>query len=67
MVSNKYAKAFVEILECLKFIDKTEYNKIPAQIINYFENNKDINYIFKLDLNKNIMEQNLSQEANTFI
>ena len=65
MISNCYSKAYVEVLECLKLLDEEEYNKIPIEIIEYFDNNKDPNYIFKIQNNKNIMEQKLSIEANS--
>lgn len=64
MVKTEYAKAFVEVLECLKLLSEEECLKIPQNILKYFENNKDINYKFKLKANQSIEDQELSAKAN---
>ena len=47
--SNAYAKAYVEILEIIKRIDKEYKDKIPQELLDDFEKNKDLNYEFKLE------------------
>lgn len=36
MISMEYANAYTEVLEILKFIPKTDYNKIPQDMIKVF-------------------------------
>lgn len=64
MVKTEYAKAFVEVLECLKLLSGEERSKIPKNILRYFENNRDVNYKFKLNGNQSIGNQELSTKAN---
>ena len=52
-VKDSYAKAYVEILVIIKNMDKKNREKIPMSLINFFEENKDDSYEFKLDENKN--------------
>ena len=49
-MENTYEKAYVEILEILKYIPILEYNKIPKERIEFFEKNKDKNYQYKYDV-----------------
>ena len=49
-MENTYEKAYVEILEILKYIPMREYNKIPKERIEFFEKNKDKNYQYKYDV-----------------
>ena len=39
MVDNKYAVAYSEVLEILKYIPIEDYNKIPESKINLFKAN----------------------------
>ena len=62
-----YKKAYVELLELIKNLSKQEQNKIPKQIIDYLEKNKDTNYIFRIDENKEILEQEYMVETKALI
>lgn len=61
MVNIKYANAYSEILEILKYIPVEDYNKIPKNKIELFEINANNNYIFKYDISKTLDEQNVSK------
>ena len=50
-----------------KNLSKQEQNKIPKQIIDYLEKNKDTNYIFRIDENKEILEQEYMVETKALI
>ena len=52
-VKDSYAKAYVEILEIIKNMDKKSREKIPMTLINFFEENKDTSYKFDIGVNKN--------------
>ena len=46
MISMEYANAYTEVLEILKFIPKTDYNKIPQDMIKVFSDNQNKNKFF---------------------
>jgi len=50
MINKKYARAYTEVLEILKYLPINEYSKIPKQKIDYYYNNMDCKYAYKYDL-----------------
>ena len=36
-INNKYAKAYKEVLEIIKFFPEQEYNKIPKEKLNFIK------------------------------
>ena len=67
MVDNKYAKAYVEILEIIKFFPKDEYDKIPKEKIEFYKKNMDKDYKFTINPEIDLSEQNVSKEASAII
>ncbi len=61
MINIKYANAYFEVLEILKYISVEDYNKIPKNKIELFETNANNDYIFKYDISKTLDEQNVSK------
>ena len=53
-------KRLVEVEYILKKLDDEYIKKIPQEIWDYIDENKDRNYIFNYDENKTLVEQNLS-------
>ena len=49
MTNDKYAKAYTEVLEIIKYLPKNEYDKIEKEKINFFEDNKDNSYKFSIN------------------
>lgn len=49
MTNDKYAKAYTEVLEILKYLPQNEYNKIDTERIKFFEANKDTSYKFRIN------------------
>ena len=37
MIDNKYAKAYTEVLEIIKYFPEEEYNKIPKEKIEFYK------------------------------
>lgn len=66
-MDNKYAKAYTEILELIKYLPENEYNKIPSEKIDFYEKNKDKEYKFIFNPDKPIEEQITSRETNAII
>ena len=67
MTNNKYAKAYKEVLEIIKYFPEEEYNKIPKEKIAFYEANMDQNYQFVINPKIDLSEQNISKEANAII
>ena len=63
-----YEMAYVEVLAVLKnYLSEFEFNKIPKERIDFFENNKDNNYHFEINKDFPIEKQNLSEKANAIL
>lgn len=67
MVNSKYAKAYTEVLEIISYFPQEAYNKIPSEKINFYKQNMDKNYIFRINPQIDLSEQNISAEANAII
>ena len=67
MIKAAYAKAYTEVLEIIKYFPKIEYDKIPSEKIEFYENNMDKEYIFTINPEIDLSEQNISPEANAII
>lgn len=66
-MNNIYSKAYTEVLEIINHFSENEYEKIPREKIDFYEKNKDKDYIFKIDPNVDLAEQNISQNANAIL
>ena len=65
MNNNTYACSYTEVLEILKHIPKEQYDKIPKEKIEFYENNKDNEYICIFNENANI--DMVSRQAKTIL
>lgn len=67
MVDIKYANAYSEVLEILKYISKEDYNKIPKEKLEVFKINANKDYTFDYNPNETLQEQNVSETARIII
>lgn len=67
MENVKYAIAYREVFEILKYIPKADYDKIPNEKIELYKTMQDKNYNFKYDPSKTLDEQNISKRAKAII
>ena len=67
MVDIKYANAYSEILEILKYLTPEDYEKIPKEKIEVFQTYANKDYNFNYDPDKTLQEQNVSKTARTII
>ena len=67
MDNIEYRNAFTEILEILTYISKEDYEKIPNNLIEIFENNSNKMYKFKYDYKKSLEEQGCSNITKTIL
>ena len=66
-VSVEYANAYSEVLEVLNHMSKDEYDKIPKEMIDMFQANRNNKYQFRYDLKKEFEEQDISKRAKLIL
>lgn len=66
-VSIKEKESFIEVLEILKYMDKSLVEKVPKKLISVFEENGSKEYEFKLNPNISLKENNLKEETLTLL
>ena len=67
MMSVKLKRSITEVLEILKYMDKSYTEKIPKKFIRFLQDNKDASYIFELDYTKSIPDYNISKETKKLL
>lgn len=67
MIDIEYKKSCTEVIEILNHISIEDYEKIPKNIINVLETDKDSEYNFEYDINRTLKEQNISKQARIMI
>ena len=65
--SIRYKKAYTELNEIFKILDKEQKDKIPNDFINNISNNMDKDYKFEFDSSKGIFEQELMAETEALL
>ena len=51
-ISKDYAKAYTEVYEILKHISQDEFEKLPDNLLELIEVNRDRKYVFHFDNSK---------------
>lgn len=62
-VTKEQAMAYTEVIQVLKYMPKEEVNKIPKDILEFYNNNMDTSYEFSIDTNKSFEEQILLEKT----
>ena len=62
-----YKRAYTEVIEIIKYFPNEEYAKIPLEKINYYKENMDKDYNFKINPNIELEKQNISRESNAIL
>lgn len=66
-MDNTYAKAYTEVLEIISHFPKEEYDKIPNEKIQFYKNNMDKTYQYKINPYIDLTEQTISRETNAIL
>ena len=66
-MGNNYHKAYVEVLEILKYIPKEEFDKIPKDMIQTFTEKADNNYQYHIDKTIPFEKQVLLDETKSIL
>lgn len=61
--TNAYAKTYTEILEIINFMGDRYRKKTPQKLLDFFEENKDKNYIYKINEINDDVTRNFSKET----
>lgn len=62
-----YQQAFSEVNEILSYLSKENYNKIPKEVIDAIEKNKDDDYVFFIDTTIPFEEQEILEESKAIL
>lgn len=62
-MTTERMEAYVEVIEVLKYMDDKYVDKIPKKLRDFFEENSSKDYVFHLNTNKPLNEQNLKQKT----
>ena len=54
---------FSEVYEILRYLSKDNFNKIPKEIIEYINENRNKEYVWNIDKKKKLYEQNLDENT----
>lgn len=65
-ITKEYRVAYTQVLEVLKYLKPEEYNRIPREKIELYEEYKDENLDFKYDIRKT-MDSQISEEAKAVL
>lgn len=63
----EYTKSLVEVCEVMKYLDEKEIEKIPIDVINMINDNKDNSYQWTYDETKELKDQKLSRTTIAII
>ena len=66
-MTDIYHKAFAEVCVVLNYLNENDYNKIPKNIIDALEENRDTEYNFFIDESIPFYEQNLLEETKAIL
>lgn len=57
------SKRFSEVYEILRYLSKDNFNKIPKEIIEYINENRNKKYVWNIDKKKKLYEQDLDENT----
>lgn len=60
MITKEYRVAYTEVIEILKYVPDEDVQKIPEEKLEFYKNNMDNEYNYKLDMTKEFEEQEMS-------
>jgi len=62
-MDNTLKVTYAEVYEVLKYMDKKIVMRVPLEILQLFKNNKDNNYISKIDKNDIFNKNNITEDT----
>lgn len=65
--NKKYAIAYTEIMEILNYLPDEKVKSIPEKELNFYKDNMDKEYHFKIDMTKELEEQEISEATKAIL
>lgn len=59
MITKEYAMAYKEVIEILKYVPEEDVVKIPQEKLDFYKENMDTSYNYKIDEEKEFEEQEM--------
>ena len=67
MYKTRYANAYAEVYEILSCLNKEEYNKIPKELIEVFEENRNLEYEYEVNEEQDLTKQPMLIETKAIL
>ena len=67
MIQTKYANAYTEVYEILSCLSEEEYSKIPEELIEVFEENRNLDYDYEVNEEQDLMDQPMLRETKAIL
>jgi len=67
MYQTKYADAYTEVYEILNCLEKDEYNKIPVELLEVFEENRNLDYEYEVNEEQDLTKQPMLVETKAIL
>lgn len=66
-ISQAYKNAFTEVYTILEYIDIEDYEKIPREVIDVIEENRNIDYVYEMNEEVDIFKQEMLPETKAIL
>lgn len=67
MNQTRYANAYTEVYEILSCLDEEEYSKIPKELIEVFEENRNYDYEYEINEEQDLLKQPMLKETKAIL
>ena len=67
MNQTKYANAYTEVYEILSCLNNEEYLKIPEELIEVFEENRNLEYEYEINDEQDLSKQPMLKESKAIL
>ena len=67
MTKTKYANAYTEVYEILSCLNNEEYLKIPEELIEVFEENRNLEYEYEINDEQDLSKQPMLKESKAIL
>lgn len=67
MSQTKYANAYTEVYEILNYLDEEEYSKIPEELLEVFEENRNLDYEYEVNEEQDLSKQPMLKETKAIL
>ena len=66
-ISQAYKNAFTEVYTILEYMDIEDYEKIPREVIDVIEENRNLDYVYEMNEEVDIFKQEMLPETKAIL